>query len=51
MIVTINKNEYSLNNSDYLDAGKEATVYSLKNGDIVKVLEDESKSENKPFIF
>lgn len=47
MIVTINKNEYCLNDNDYLDAGKEATVYSLKNGAIVKVLEDDSKSENK----
>ena len=36
MIVTINKNEYPINSSDYLDAGKEATVYTLKNDSIVK---------------
>ena len=47
MIVTINKNEYHLNNNNYLDAGKEATIYNLKNGSIIKVLEDDSKSENK----
>jgi len=47
MIITIDKNRYTLSDSDFIDSGKEATVYDLKNDSIVKILDEDFKSDNK----
>jgi len=47
MELTINNTKHSLSEDGYIDAGAEAKVYSLDNNTLVKVLNTQSKTENK----